>query len=377
MQKAAKTADILRKLGLDVNTYDLSDTSSENVQLMEDTKAKMSLAEAHASVCLKTGESCVLNKISYVPQEVNQVIEQQNALASMLGYTEDDGDTSNIIAQVKVVKAKDDAFDSSFKDVVGVELSGFAREDADAFTREASLKYSEPDPCSEPPKDIHLYQGTLQAIGKTVLDNDFCLTKQNARSVVDSVHLLGSNQALSKSYANQTLVALNARDISANPTQADVLSKVTNFIDNIKKLNAKVGVKESDYAGKEIADVIGDVAIPNLKMLFGYQNVINALKYPCYSYTIIAQSGTPERVALYNACSSFVYEYAPSNSLRQVCTNMYYNDAGIIKTVGSANPVYQYFPEVMAIICESFNGMKNVATGETISIDLLHNLILR
>ncbi|WP_339041623.1 hypothetical protein [Candidatus Lariskella endosymbiont of Hedychridium roseum] len=139
MQRVARTANILQKLGLDINTYDLSDTSSENVQLMEDTKAKMSLADIHATACLSTRDNCIINKVSRIPQEANQVIEQQNELASMLGYTAGDGNTANIIAQAKVIQAKSDTFDLSFQDIVGVEPTGFVEEDVGAFTLETSL----------------------------------------------------------------------------------------------------------------------------------------------------------------------------------------------------------------------------------------------
>ncbi|WP_339041621.1 hypothetical protein [Candidatus Lariskella endosymbiont of Hedychridium roseum] len=182
--------------------------------------------------------------------------------------------------------------------------------------------------------------------------------------------MVESEQALSRSDANQSLVALNVPNISINPTQDDVLSEVSIWIDGIKKLNAKVGVKESDYAGKKIADVVNDVAIPNLKVLFGYQNIMNALKHTCHIYmSDTPDSSIPERQALDNACTSFIDEYAPSNSLRQICTNLYYNDAGTIKTVGAANFNYAGYPGFMAIICESLNGMKNVVTGETISVN--------
>lgn len=375
-QRKSTVNKFLFDLGLDVGTFNVSDTSESNMEVWNDALTKMYVAEVFAKSCLSLLSGCAAESLAGMANTVKNTFMFPSNIAQLLGYTESLDDPYMLTEKMSDISKKSAVIDSTYEAVTGGEPTETILDDM--------AKYED---------TITFQSSASQAIlniGKSVIGEDYVPTTVNIgylqdtlQDVMPSLEEYRSNQTY---YAVESLKALNLKEeeIPDFPDAQDVFNELNTLSNELK--NALTGGKfGGDFTTEMFANTklsgLMQSAEKKLSQMSTYQKAVFIIKNACDTTFGIGQpldDPTSDQTALRDSCVTFNGMTSSGSGLKDICNKIYVNNAvspSGVKIVGFGSPhqikgeIYSPagLPHMIQYACEVFNGAWNKDADEIIN----------
>lgn len=354
----------LLNLGLDVETFDLSDTSESNMAILNNVIAKMYVAELYAKSCLASANGCTPASLTNMASTIKSTLTFPSNMAQLLGYTGDVNDPYAVREKGEETAKKAAVIDDTYETITGSEQTGVVADDVELYA------------------DIIVVHGMipqfLKNIGQGIIDNDYVPEIANLEHLVDTVASLKEYKVNQTAYTEKSLTALNWKEseMPISATAEQVYNDVNTIATNLQ--NALTGGKFGDaftsgmFANNKLSNLMLD-AEKRLSQIATYQKAVFVLKNACSSEFGIAQTltaPTAEQTALKEACADFNALTSKGDGMKDLCNKVYFTLTSASQAVrivgqGSSSQISATIspaglPSIIKQGCELLNGAWNI-----------------
>ncbi|WP_339041615.1 hypothetical protein [Candidatus Lariskella endosymbiont of Hedychridium roseum] len=188
----------LLNLGLNIETFDLSDTSESNMAILNNVIAKMYVAELYAKSCLASANGCTPASLTNMASTIKSTLTFPSNMAQLLGYTGDVNDPYAVREKGEETAKKAAVIDDTYETITGSEKTGVVADDVELYA------------------DTIVVQGMipqfLKNIGQGIIGNDYVPEIANLEHLIDTVASLKEYKVNQTAYTEKSLTALNWKE---------------------------------------------------------------------------------------------------------------------------------------------------------------------